>query len=251
MVTTHLSNMVPGNQRLIRPDAAVCAFAEAEMTGVVNNADIWAGSGAAAIQPEPDTGGYALFVKSSAATDNLTGVGTRTVEIHYLDTTGVEQTVSVDLNGVTEVDSGVTDCMFVQRHHATAVGSTLVSVGDVDCLAGSGGAVVSRILTAGNHSLSTMFQVPAGKKLIITGWLAAGVASTVKIATLRLRASAHNQVSAPGIYHFINSTRVKDFAGPWIPMNKEIPALACVKISAWTDGTISLSAQWCGQLENV
>jgi len=251
MVTTHLSNMVPGNQRLVHPDSVVCGFAETEITGVTNNADIWAGSGAAAIQPEPDTGGYAIFVKSSDATDNLTGVGVRTVEVHYLDTAGLEQSVSVDLNGVTEVDSGVTDCMFVQDHHATAVGTTLVSVGTVDCLAGSAGAVVSRIPIAGNQSLSTMFQVPAGKKLIITGWLAAGVASTVKIATLRLRTSSHGEVSAPGIYHFINSTRVKDFAGPWIPMNKEIPALACVKISAWTDGTISLSAQWCGQLENV
>lgn len=231
------------------PEDFFIGFGEKDISGVSNNIDIW--DGPTDVQPEPDTGGHALFVKSDAATDTLAGVGIQSVEIHYLDTAGVEQSVSADLAGVAEVDTGVTDCMFVQETHATAVGSTTVAVGNVDTLAGTGGAVTSRILPAGNKSMSTMKQVPAGKKLILTGWFGSGVATTVKIANIRLRASSHHAVSLPGVYHFLSNARVKDFSSPFIPITYEIPAFAVVKISAWTDGTIELSAQWNGYLEDV
>ena len=251
MVNASLScNMIPERQSdFIHPDDFVTGFADTSFSGVTNNADLW--DGPTDIQPEPDTGGHTIFVKSDDVADTLLGTGARTVDIHYLDTAGVPQSVSADLNGTTEVDTGVTDCMFVQQHHVTAVGSNLVSVGNIDTLIGTGGAVSSRIKAAGNQSMTTMFQVPTRKKLIITGWYGGAVAATTKIANLRLRSSNHELTSLPGVYHFRGNLRAKDSTTPWVPLSIAVPALAVVKISAWTDGSISAFARWNGYLERV
>jgi len=224
-------------------------FGEADVSGASNNVDLW--EGPTLIQPEPDLSGHEVWIVSSSPDDTLLGSGIQSVEIHCIDTAGVEVFASVDLNGLTPVNSGMTTCMFINDLHATAVGSGLVAAGNVDATSGSGGAVVARIGVFGNKSLSTMKQVPAGKNLILTGWYAAGVAATTKIANLRLRASQHNGEVMPGVYHYLSNARVKDFASPWIPLNYRIHPLATIKVSAWTSGSISLSAQWNGYLEDV
>lgn len=228
---------------------AVTGFGEQNISGTVNNVDIWGGP--TIHQPEPDLGGYTLYVVSSNGADTLAGTGAQRVEVHYLDTAGVEKFVDVEMAGVAVVNTGVTDCMFVQNHHAYQVGTNLVSVGNIDCLNGPTGAVVSRIGVAGNQSMSTVRQVPAGKRLVVTGWHADGVASTSKIAILRIRASENNGVSNPGVYLFKASSRVKDSATGHLPIRFIIPAFAVIKISAWTDGTVGVSAQWQGYWESV
>lgn len=242
------SNMIPGH-RTVKPEDFFPGFAEKEISGVSNNIDIW--SGPTDIQPEPDTNGYALFVESDSPNDTILGSGIQSVNVHYLDTTGVSQEIMVELDGVTPVDTGVTDCMFVQEFHAATVGAGLVAAGNIDTTSGSAGVVTQRILVATNQSMSTMRQVPLGKKLILTGWSGAGVATTVKIANIRLRTSSNDRVSIPGVYLFLDSVRVKDTSSPWTPLIYEIPAFACVKISVWTDGTLSMSAKWNGYLQNA
>lgn len=224
-------------------------FGEVDVTSAVNNVDLW--EGPTLIQPEPDPSGYSVWVVSSDPNDTLGGSGIQSVEIHCLNIAGVEQLTTISLNGTTPVDSGMTDCMFVNDFHATAVGANLVAVGNVDATIGSGGTVVSRIGISGNKALSTMRQIPAGKNLILTGWFACGVATTVKIANIRLRASQHNGSVMPGVYHYLSNCRVKDFASPFIPLNYRIHPLATIKVSAWTAGSISLSSQWNGYLEDV
>jgi hypothetical protein len=224
-------------------------FGEHEYSGTKTNADLWGGP--TDIQPEPDTGGYALYIKSDSTDDDTTGDGAQTIHVHYLDTAGAEQTVSADCNGTAEVDTGIADCMFVNQHHVIDHNGTgLVATGNIDCLAGSGGAVVSRITAAGNQSMSTMKQVPAGKTLVVTGWHVYGTAATTKIANLRLRSSAHDGVLNAGVYHFHDAARVKDSSSGHIPLQFTCPSLATVKISAWTTGTIDCTGRWSGYLEN-
>lgn len=227
------------------------AFGEHTISGAQNNVDIWGGP--TNIQPEPDPTGYSLYVISSSGDDtgisSPQGIGARSVEVHYLDTAGVQQEVTVILNGTTEVDSGVTDCMFVQEMHSNAVGTNSVAVGNVDALAGTGGAVVQRITATGNQSMSTMRQVPAGFNLIITSWRAVGAAATTKRASMRIRSSDHDGISTPGVYHFRDVTKVKDFATSELSLRYLVPSLAVLKISTWTDGTIDVSAGWTGFLE--
>jgi len=222
-----------------------------EHTGVNgNNLDLW--GGVAGIQPEPDTAGYQLWMVSSSQADNGTSAtGALTGEAHYLNTAGEEKTVRVTLNGTTAVNTGVTDCMFVQEHHVPDVGSGLVSAGNVDCTKGSGGAIVSRVTALGNQSMSTMRQVPAGKVLCIHNWHGYGTAGTTKIANLRIRSSDNHGVLNPGVYHFRDSARLKDFATGSIPLFYCVPALATAKVSAWTTGAIDLTAKWIGVLKDL
>lgn len=232
------------------------AYGEATITGAVNNADLWSGYAASAVQPEPDTAGYALWVESSSLADNGTSAtGALTVDVHYLDTSGAQQTTTATLNGQTPVDTGVSDCMFVNDFHVETVGSGLVAAGNVDCTKGSGGAVVSRILAAGNFALSTMRQVPAGKRLYLLGWHGVGVAATAKFSTLRIRSSTHlrDHANAAGVYHFLDVTRVKDFATGWLPfpVPQVMQPLSTIKITAWTSGTNDISGSWRGWIEDV
>ena len=240
--------MIPGtDMNEIRPDAFMIGFGEEDVSGAAN-VDIWGGP--TPIQPEPDPAGYEMFVVSSDAGDTAAGLGAQTVMIIYLDTAGVTQLTTATMNGLTEVSTGITDCMFVQEIHVMTAGGPKVGIGNIDCLAGSSGPVVQRIGASGNKSMSTMKQVPAGKELILTGWFGCGVAATTKIANIRIRSTSHF-MNYPGLYHFISNCRVKDFASPFIPLNNTIPPLATVKVSAWTTGTISISAQWNGFLRDV
>lgn len=234
--------------------SVIDGFGEHTITGIANNIDIWGGP--TDTQPEPDTGGYAPFVISDSVEDDpdkggsVPGTGAHEVHIHYLDTAGAEQSVTVATNGTAEVDSGITDCMFVQEHHATVIGTNLVSVGNVDILAGTGGAVVSRVSAAGNQSMSTMRQVPAGKTLVVTGWHGYAVVGTTKIVNLRIRSSAHDGVLNAGVYHFHDSARLKDSSSGHIPLIFPCPSLATVKVSGWSSGTIDVTARWAGFLIN-
>ena len=228
-------------------------FGEHEFSGIKTNADVWGGP--TDIQPEPNTSGYALFVVSDDVEDDpdkggsVAGTGAHEVHIHYLNIKGEEKTVTCATNGTSEVDCSIPDCMFVQEHHATVVGTNLVAVGNVDVLAGSGGAVVSRIGAAGNQSMSTMRQVPIRQQYVVTGWHGMGTAGTTKIANLRLRSSDHDGVLNSGVYHFKDSARVKDSSSGHLPVQFVVPALGTVKISGWTTGAIDVTARWLGRME--
>ena len=235
-------------------------FGEVTISGASNNVDVWSGFGKTAIQPEPDTGGYALWVESDSGDDVSVGDGTgvQQVLIHYLDTAGAQQSTTVIMAGVTPVDSGVADCMFVQVMHASVVGTGLVAAGNIDATKTSGGAVVSRILAAGNYSLSTMRQVPAGTTFYIYEWhCSAWTKATKENGIVRLRSSSHftdagAAVNQAGVYLFkdtalvAQSTFHMDLKIPIV-----IPALATVKVSVWTSGDIdNLAASYRGVLDS-
>ena len=212
--------------------------------------------GPTSVQPEPVPAGFDLWIESSSTADNgITTTGVLTVDIHYVDTTGVELEVSVTLNGSTPVNTGITDCMFVNAHHATSIGSGLVAAGNIDCTQGTGGTVVSRILAAGNWSLSAMKMVPAGKRLCLTGWhCSSGVSAGGKLATLRLRTSSDELGTLfTGVYMFKDTVMLRDESSGYIVIDplSIVPALATVKISTWTTGTVNVAGRWSGWLENV
>jgi hypothetical protein len=233
-------------------------FGEQEITGAQANYDV-SGTGQQT-QPEPDTGGYTLFAVSSSVEDDTDtggatpGTGAHVIHVHYLDTSGVEQSTSITMNGTAEVQPSpaVTDCMFVNQHHVESFGDGggILAAGNIDCLAGSGGGVVSRIAAAGNQSMSTMKQVPAGKTLVVRGWHGYGTAATTKTANLRIRSTAHDGALNAGVYHFHDSARLKDFGSGHIPLQFICPSLSTIKISAWTSGTIDVTGRWAGWLQN-
>ena len=220
-----------------------------------NNIDVWVGP--TAIQPEPVPGGYQLWVESTSAADNGTSTtGVLTVEVHYLDTSGAQQSTGpITLDGQTPVNTGITDCMFVNTFHALTTGTGLVAAGRVDCTQGSGGAVVSSIAVAGNWALSTMRQIPTGKQLCLAGWhISSGVSAGGKLATVRLRSTSDEDgVLVPNVYLFKDTVILRDSAQGHIPVSPKIivPALATIKISTWTSGAVNVAGRWQGWLEDV
>lgn len=229
-------------------------YGEIILGGALNNQDIWEPGGT---QPEPDTSGYSPFVKSSTLNDAAAGTGIRAGRIGYLNTSGDMKEGTFIPNGTTEAvcldESGnaITDCMFVNAHSASDVGSGLVADGNVDILAGSGGSVVSRIAIAGNRSLSSMRQIPDGFALQLKGWHASATANAAsREALIRIRASQYEGDSTPGIYHFIDTIRLSQGPSGWIIIDPfiVIPSLAVIKISTWVTAAINVSGTYGGRL---
>ena len=229
-------------------------YGEVILASALNNQDLWAPGGT---QPEPDTNGYTPYVISSSANDTAAGTGMQAGRIDYLNTNGLMVEGSFVNDGVTEsvcVDGAgdiINDCMFVNAHSSSAVGSNIVAVGNVDILAGSGGSVVSRVAAAGNRSLAAMRQVPDGFALRLEGWHASATAPAAsREALIRIRASEYEGISTPGVYHFLDTVRLSQGPSGWLPFVRPIiiPSLAVLKISTWTTNAINVSGSWGGEL---
>lgn len=230
------------------------AISEYVAGGVVNNQDLWPLGGTI---PNPDTAGYTPYVISSSANDAAAGTGVRTGSIHYLNTAGVAHEGSFTLNGITEAacidedGATITDCMFVNNHHTTTVGSVGLSVGNVDILAGSAGSVVSRIPASANFALSSARQIPVGKYLRLCHWRCAATASTSnKEAIIRLRSDTHDGHLNANVFNFIDVTRLSQGPSPVMTFSKPIiiAPLSVIKISVWTTGAINVSSAWHGDI---
>ena len=236
---------------LIQGASKFIGFGEVDVGGAENNVDVWIADN---IQPEPDTVGYQPTVISSSTDDGSpSGMGVRTIRVLYLDTNGVAQSEDVTLNGQTEVTMTATNVMFVQMLFSLTAGINMVAAGDID-VRNVADTVVNRIGVSGNHSLSTMRQVPAGKVLYITGFHASSVAAGVgKRAIVRLRTTSHGGiVGAAGIYIFRHTVILINSTSGWIPFDPplKIPALSTVKISVWTTGATLVNGAWIGWIEN-
>jgi hypothetical protein len=112
-------------------------------------------------------------IKSSSASDSSAGVGARTLEITYLDSTGAgPYTEVVTLNGTTAVNTVATNICFIEKVIVKTVGSTLVNVGTISLYTttGGGGTVIGTIgvgnlvaATGDNRTLWGHHYVPTGK----------------------------------------------------------------------------------------
>ena len=225
-------------------------FGEVTTEGDEDNIDVWIADNT---QPEPFTAGYQPNLISSSTNDTAAGIGIRTVDVHYLDVLGAEQTERVILNGTTLVNMSSTDVMFINDMHAVSVGSNLVAFGNVDARRTT--TVTQRIGLAGNLSLSSMRQVPAGKNLFVSGWHASAVSDGGgKEATMRLRSSSDISGNLfSGVYVFKDTVKAVESATGWLPFPVpiHIPALATIKVSTWTSGAMFVAATWRGWLEDA
>jgi len=122
-------------------------------------------------------------ISSSDAADTSAGVGTRSVEIHGLSATGVDQDEVVILSGTTEVDT-VKSYVRVNKLHSEVVGTYGgAHRGDITARVGSSGAKTGAVLSlmiGEEGSVDTSVQyglgeasngywtVPLGKVLYIT-----------------------------------------------------------------------------------
>jgi len=211
--------------------------------------DVWEGT-ATTIPEPPDVGEQMTLVSTMAADDIDSGTGIQTVRIEYLDATGAEQTEDVDLEGVTTVNTMATDIRFVNAIYAVAVGSGGVAAGIITIYKlATPATVYNMIAVGGNMSMVTNRMIPLAKSFYLTGWNAtANVAA--KPVTVRIRSTQRNGALLDGVFLFIDSAALElaSYTYKWaVPVC--IPALAIVKVSAWTGGAgASVSAGFDGYL---
>lgn len=184
----------------------------------------------------PDPGGIQLEIVSSSALDTAAGIGIQTTEIHYLDTSFVEQTEIVIMNGTTPVNTVATDINRVQWIRADAVGLNTVSVGNISLRDTAGVVTYEYIQAGGNQSLTCRYHVPAKRIALIVYWNCSAITRKVDF---RLRATSDRLTGklVPGVFLFQDAIVLDDAPSPTeLLAIKPIPPTATIKVSALSSG---------------
>ncbi len=228
--------------------SAFGTFCEREGVAVVaTGEDVWQGT--AAIIPDPPGAGEQMTIVSTDADDTAAGAGARTMEIMYLDGSGIQQIEELALNGTTGVDTVATDISFVNFFHTDTAGATGVAEGDITIYKkGASSTVYNMIEAGGNMSLTCKLKVPTGKTYYLLNWHATQTGR--KPTTVRLRSTDHHGELHPGVYIFKGVAYI-DGTNIVLPMEPplQIPAMSIVKVSAWaTDTAGNVSAGFDGVL---
>lgn len=159
--------------------------------------DLWGGPTAIYVFP---TGPMQMQVVSSSANDAAAGTGLRAVRIHYLDHNYQPQITDVTLNGLTPVLTTPVDIARINGMHAIAVGSNIVSVGNIS-LTAVGGAVTYGFISAGdNTSRQAIYTVPDGMWGYINHWQASSGSANNHFCQTIISATTHDGVLFPGVF---------------------------------------------------
>jgi len=223
-------------------------FGERNSLGVtVSGEDIW--TGVATAQPTPADAGESMTVVSTSADDTSAGIGTRTLEVHYLDASGNEQLELVTMNGTTPIALVATNIRFVQFIHSGTVGTNGVAVGIITIYKTGAATTVYNIIQAGgNMSLTSARMIPLGKKCVVTNWHA--TESKAKKIAFRLRSTDSDGLLLPGVFVFKDAMYLTSSALQ-ASTGFVAPALSIVKVSGWAPVSgAEAAASWDGVLVN-
>lgn len=113
------------------------------------------------------TGAETWEILSDSASDTSAGIGARSVIISGLDTSYVEQTETVILNGITPVVTTRTDWFRIRSVITISSGSNQTNVGSITLRVSGGGLVRSLIRVEQGQTFNGFFTVPANKSLFI------------------------------------------------------------------------------------
>ena len=141
--------------------------------------DVWAGGGDINWQ----TTAAKVKVASSDAADTSAGLGVRSVELHGLSATGVDQDEIITMNGTTAVESSLTYIRVNKLHSETCGTYGGSHQGDIECrvtnatfangallakMTGLEGAVDTAVVYGSGEAGNGFWTVPLGKVMYIT-----------------------------------------------------------------------------------
>lgn len=192
--------------------------------------------GAATYVPPADAG-IQMTVRSASANDTAAGTGVRTVEINYLDASGIEQTEVVTTNGGA-VNTVATDIRRVNYFHTVTAGSGGSAAGNISLTNTANTVTYALIAAGGNFSRHGFFTIPSNKNGFITSaYIGAGSSVSGRFVRALLRATTnHNDVLTPGIFQFKRMILVQD-GGEQIEFRipLKVPGLTDIKFSGTND----------------
>jgi len=140
-----------------------------------------------------------MTLSSTSANDASAGTGARTVLVSGLDADYNEVTETVALNGQTGV-STTNSYLRINDIRVITAGSTgaaegTISIGTGTITSGVPANVYSEIVTSDNHSLDSVWTVPAGyTAYVYRGTVSSGTANSNQYVTARLMVRPYGQV---------------------------------------------------------
>lgn len=192
------------------------------LSAAVAGDDIWNGTATSLVYPNQTTGEQLSFV-STSANDAAAGTNVQQIDIHGLRLGGIEAYERITLNGVTPVNSTVTDWIFAQYLHTQRIPSGDIgttAAGDIACYrTGDATRVYLVIKAGGNVSLNAQRMIPADSSFYCEYIMA--TATSQKPISVRIRATCdYEGVLTPGIFIF---NEVFELDGSGIAMSMSIP----------------------------
>jgi hypothetical protein len=136
----------------------------------------------------PTAGSQIRVVSSDAQDTTDTGTGAWTVSIEYLKSDFTSGSVTLNMNGVNNVDSGVghADVFRVNSFRIATAGTSNTAIGNITLTQVTGGKVVGYIKAGKTRDRSTIMTVPLGKTLYITSFSASAVGTKYVLVTLHV-----------------------------------------------------------------
>jgi len=138
----------------------------------------------------PTAGSQVRVVSSNAQDTATTGTGAWTVTIEYLKSDFTSGSVTLNMNGVNNVDSGVShaDIFRVNSFRVATAGTNNAAIGNITLTQVTGGLVVGYIRAGKTRDRSTIMTVPLGKTLYLTSFSASAVGTKYVTVTLHIGA---------------------------------------------------------------
>lgn len=140
-----------------------------------------------------------MRIVSTSASDAAAGIGARTIRIHYLDASFVEKETTVTMNGITPVNTTVTDIYRINYMHVDTKGSNLTAVGAISLTDLAGTVTYAFLEASTNSARQGVYTVPAGKSAYITHWQCSSGSTGSHFCQVRMVSNTHNGTLLPNV----------------------------------------------------
>lgn len=201
----------------------------------------------------PPSSGTQVSVVSTSASDSAAGTGARTLSIHYLDVNLAPQEVTATLNGVTPVLLAPTNIRFIQNVHVVTFGSDAAAAGNISVYNGTG--TYAQLTSGRLRDTSSVFMVPAGKRLLVTSFYggsnsgAAAARTTLYIATTNFY--GHDYTASNVFIQLAAGSFQDNSSGLTVPAPIVFTEGQSVGMTFTTDKMATITGSWFGWVENA
>jgi hypothetical protein len=214
-----------------------------------NNRVIWP-NGAFSL---PAAAGVQMSIVSTSADDDLTGIGARTLELHYLDDNLDQQTELINTDGLTPVLTIATNIRFINDFHVHVYGTSPVALGTIT--ASNGGITYGQMTAGDNRSTSSARMIPRAKVCYVGGAIGGAVSGTAAASVIvKLVASELDayQYTEPFNLYPYGSIGAQDTTVTFnFPVPIKFKAGTVVALTGSTDKIAIISGSWFGWIEDA
>ncbi len=190
-----------------------------------------------------------MTVVSTSVEDAAGKTGIITLNITYLDASGILKEETVNMNGKTPVNTVATNIRFVQEIHTKTTGTAFLAVGTITIYKlGDASTIYNQINPGTNQSLNSARMVPSGKVCLLWGFNCS--AGGGKSADIRLRVTAHNGVLFPRLFHFVDNAYLLDNGSDRLYRTPRVfPEFSIIKVTSYAGiSGANVQASWEGIL---